>query len=83
LPGLIVFAGVQLLVVVFSTLHTGGSPKVQHDFEHVVDSQLWTTPLMVFCVLTGLPQLSAPHCFSAPSAAIGTTKHTTNPRSFA
>jgi hypothetical protein len=63
LPGLIVFAGVQLLVVVFSTLHTGGSPSVQHDFEHVVDSQLCTTPLIVFCVFTGEPHDSAPHSF--------------------
>jgi hypothetical protein len=46
-------AGLQLLVVVFSTLQTGGSAKVQHDLLQVVDSQLFTTPLIAFRVLVG------------------------------
>jgi hypothetical protein len=70
-PGEMTLAGVQSLVVVFSTLQTGGSPRVQHDLEQVVLEQLLTTPLMVLVVLVGLPHVSAPHCFCSALAATG------------
>jgi hypothetical protein len=70
------FAGVQSLVVVFSTLQTGGSPRVQHDLEHVVLVQLCTTPLIVFVLLVGVPHDSAPHCFCSACAMTGATKNT-------
>jgi hypothetical protein len=73
-PGEMTFAGVQSLVVVFSTLQTGGSPSVQHDLEHVVLVQLWTTPLMVLVVLVGVPHVSAPHCFGSACATMGAKK---------
>jgi len=73
LPGL-TLAGVQLLVVVFSTLQTGGSPSVQHDLEQVVESQLWLTPLIVFVVLVGVPHVAAPHRFCSAFAAIEVPK---------
>ena len=62
-PGEMTFAGEQSLVVVLSTLQTGGSPRLQHDLEHVVLVQLLTTPLIVLVVLVGVPHVSAPHCF--------------------
>ena len=77
LPGL-TLAGVQLLVVVFSMLQTGGSPNVQHDLEQVVDSQLFLTPSIVLVVLVGVPHVSVPHCFgsafAAPDVAINSTR---------
>jgi len=75
-PGAMTFAGVQSLVVVFSTLQTGGSPSVQHDLEHVVFVQLWRTPLMVLVPLVGVPHVSAPHCFGSARAATGVAKKT-------
>ena len=74
LPGL-TLAGVQLLVVVFSTLQTGGSPNVQHDLEQVVESQLWLTPLIAFVVLVGVPHVSAPHRFCSAFAATEVPKN--------
>jgi hypothetical protein len=76
-PGAMTLAGVQSLVVDFTTLQTGGSPRLQQDFEQVVLRQLWATPPIVFVVLIGAPQVSAPHCFCSPSAAIGTPKKST------
>jgi len=75
-PGAMTFAGVQSLVVVFSTLQTGGSPSVQHDLEHVVFVQLWRTPSMVLVPLVGVPHVSAPHCFGSARAATGVAKKT-------
>jgi len=74
-PGEMTLAGVQSLVVVFSTLQTGGSPKVQHDLEQVVLKQLLTTPLIVLVVLVGVPHDSAPHCFCSALAANGIAKN--------
>ena len=75
LPGL-TLVGVQLLVVVFSALQTGGSPSVQHDLEQVVESQLWLTPLIVFVVLVGVPHVAAPHRFCSAFAATEVPKKT-------
>jgi|SRR5882724_9521883 hypothetical protein len=76
-PGEMTLAGVQSLVVVFSTLQTGGSPRLQHDFEHVVERQLWTTPPIVLVDLVGAPHDSAPHCFCSALAATGIAKSIT------
>jgi hypothetical protein len=65
------FAGEQSLVVVFSTLQTGGSPRLQHDLEHVVLVQLLTTPLIVLVVLV------APHCFCSALPGTGTANRST------
>jgi hypothetical protein len=74
-PGEMTFAGEHSLVVVFSTLHTGGSPRVQHDLEQVVLKQLLTTPLIVLVVLVGVPHVSAPHCFCSALATNGIAKN--------
>jgi hypothetical protein len=77
IPGAVTLAGVQSFVVDFTMLQTGGSPRLQQDFEQVVLRQLWATPPIVFVVLVGAPHVSAPHCFCSPLAAIGTTKKNT------
>lgn len=63
-------------------LQTGGSANVQHDLLQVVESQLCTTPLIVFWVFVGVPHDSAPHFFSAAPAAIGMAKAIAQSNSF-
>ena len=60
----------QLLVVFFSIEQTGGSANVQHDFEQVVESQLYDDPVDRLLGFNRSAADSAPHCFWVAKAGV-------------